>query len=343
MDNGWIKLNRSIIGHWAFDDSNYLRAWIVMLIKVNWTDRKVFIDGDVIECSRGQSVMSADSWAACFGVSKRSGSWTRQKVRTFFNVLEKDGMIKVEGLRKTTRVTICNYTTYQDCQPTDNQQITNRQPTDNQQITTNEEGKERKERKERKKPLPKKAPTKDIKDAVQNTVVVKDIPVHEKFVSFFSKIYTTSTKQVFKADKVHFILSERMIRNYGIDTCVEKVKVLASMCAEGSRWPVKNGWADFTIENMSKNWNSIIKVEKMDESTIRSIRVVNNLRKQRGEDELPISTFTGTGVSPIAREVVCGTGQTAIRKQVEYIGRGDVEHGDSFYSNEEGDTGHDDA
>ena len=46
-------------------------------------------------------------------------------------------MINHEGLRKTTRLTICNYDDYQEKQPTENQQKTNRKPTANQQITTN--------------------------------------------------------------------------------------------------------------------------------------------------------------------------------------------------------------
>lgn len=130
--SGWISLHRQIQDHWIFDDDSKFKAWVTMLLEVNHTGTKVLIDGELIECNRGQSVLSLQNWAKKFG-----GNWTRQKVRTFFSLLENDSMINTEGLRKTTRLTICNYDSYQNSQPTDNPQITNRQPTDNQQITTN--------------------------------------------------------------------------------------------------------------------------------------------------------------------------------------------------------------
>jgi hypothetical protein len=67
-------------------------------------------------------------WVKTFGKK-----WTIQRVRTFFKLLEKDQMISIKGLRKTTRLTVCNYNTYQKQQQTDNKQITGRQ----QQTITN--------------------------------------------------------------------------------------------------------------------------------------------------------------------------------------------------------------
>lgn len=105
-------------------------------MEVNHSDKKVEIEGELIECSRGQSLNSMQTWADVFGKG-----WTRQKVRTFFKLLEKDQKVNQQGLRKTTKLSVCNYDSYQSNQPRDNQQtnqeITNRQPTDNQEITTN--------------------------------------------------------------------------------------------------------------------------------------------------------------------------------------------------------------
>jgi len=130
--SGWIKLHRQIREHWIWDDPDYLKAWICILLMANHEDKKVLINCELIECKRGQSVMSVSSWAKIFGKG-----WTRQRVRTFFELLKNDSMINQEGLNKTTRLTICKYEDYQEQQPTENQQTTNRKPTDNQQITTN--------------------------------------------------------------------------------------------------------------------------------------------------------------------------------------------------------------
>jgi len=121
---GWIKLHRKIIEHWIFSNPHYFRAWVIMLFTVNYEFKKVLINGHLIDCDRGQSVLSLESWVNLFGVSKKSGSWTFQKVRTFFELLEEDGMITKENMIKTTRITICNYNTYQDIQQLNNNQIT---------------------------------------------------------------------------------------------------------------------------------------------------------------------------------------------------------------------------
>lgn len=146
---GWIKLHRKTINHWIFSNPNYFRAWIIMLFTVNYESKKILINGLLIDCERGQSILSLESWVNIFGVSKKQGSWTFQKVRTFFELLEKDGMITKENIIKSTRITICNYDIYQDAQQLDNNLITTKQQLDNNLITTTKERKEGK--KERKK------------------------------------------------------------------------------------------------------------------------------------------------------------------------------------------------
>lgn len=134
---GWIKLHRKIAQHWIYKNSDYVKAWICILITVNYEDKKVLIHGELIECKRSQSLLSLLSWAKLFGKN-----WTIQKVRTFFELLKSDSMIITEGLPKTTRLTVCNYDDYQTEQQTDNTQITFKQQTDNTQITTTKEVKE---------------------------------------------------------------------------------------------------------------------------------------------------------------------------------------------------------
>ena len=139
---GWIKLHRKTIEHWIFTNPNYFRAWVIMLFTVNYEPKKILINGLLIDCDRGQSLLSLESWVDLFGVSKKNGSWTFQKVRTFFDLLEQDGMITKENMIKTTRITICNYATYQDIQQPNNNQVTTKQQLDNNQITTTKESKE---------------------------------------------------------------------------------------------------------------------------------------------------------------------------------------------------------
>ena len=137
--NGWIKLHRQIRNHWVFKNANYFKAWVVIISEVNHQTSKVLIEGELIECKRGQSINSLATWVSILG-----DDWTIQKLRTFLKLLEKDEMINTEGLRKTTRLTVCNYDSYQSEQQADNKQTTNSQQGDNKEITTNKNEKNKK-------------------------------------------------------------------------------------------------------------------------------------------------------------------------------------------------------
>lgn len=144
VDEGWIKVYRSIQDHWVFKDSDRFKAWMTILMEVNHAHQRVMIRGEIYECDIGQSLLSYDSWAKKFGKE-----WTKQKVRTFFSLLENDQMLTHEGLHYTTRVTVCNYKAYQSKtdkkQHTDNTPnntpITHGQHTDNTPITPNKNDK----------------------------------------------------------------------------------------------------------------------------------------------------------------------------------------------------------
>lgn len=132
--------------HWIWQDDAYYRAWSTILMTVNHKDEKVLIHKELIECKRGQSLLSLPGWTKMFG-----RRWTVQKTRTFLNLLKQDRMIELEGLRKTTRLTVCNYEYYQGSQQTNNRQITDIQQTDNRQITSNNKLKNEKNDKNEKK------------------------------------------------------------------------------------------------------------------------------------------------------------------------------------------------
>lgn len=133
----WIKLHRKILDHWLYEPKrpkSKFEAWIHILLTVNYKPSKAYIRGVVYECDRGQSLLSLESWAKEF-------NWSVQSVRTFFKQLEIDQNITTEGLQYTTRLTVCNYDTYQDIL-TDEQQ-TNQQAANRPLTTIKERKKER--------------------------------------------------------------------------------------------------------------------------------------------------------------------------------------------------------
>lgn len=145
MAEGWIKIHRSVLDHWLYKTKKpktRREAWEDILMLVNYEKAQALIRGQLYECDRGQSLYSLDTWAEKF-------NWTKQMVRTFFDLLQREEMIKLEGLQYTTRLTVCNYDKYQSSatheQHTNNTPITHQQHAANTPLTPIKELKEVKE------------------------------------------------------------------------------------------------------------------------------------------------------------------------------------------------------
>ena len=107
--SGWIKLHRKLfIDHWLNDDPIKGWAWLKILAHVNHEDKKVNIGNELFLCKRSESLMSLESWCKIFGKE-----WNKSKVKRFFSLLERDSMIEIKNEKKTTRLTVCNYESYQ--------------------------------------------------------------------------------------------------------------------------------------------------------------------------------------------------------------------------------------
>ena len=90
---GWISLYRSIKDHWVWSDPVKLKWWLTVLFEVNHTESKVAIGYNLVDCKRGQSTKSLRTWGNEFGCGTKA-------VTKFFDMLEKDGMIKRETVGK---------------------------------------------------------------------------------------------------------------------------------------------------------------------------------------------------------------------------------------------------
>lgn len=123
---GWIKLHRKSLANFLYTENRphtKREAWEDLLLKVNHTEQSVLIGVTTIQCDRGQSVRSLDSWAKDF-------NWSKSRVLRFFRMLQKCSMIRLENVQKSTRLTICNYEDYQG-ERNDSETIAERQRNDN--------------------------------------------------------------------------------------------------------------------------------------------------------------------------------------------------------------------
>lgn len=144
MDESWIKFYRKSRENFLYKTKKphtRREAWEDMLLEVNFTDEFCILGNEKIECKRGQSTLCLESWGKVFNWKSKS------KVKRFFDLLKKNEMICVENLVKTTRITICNYESYQGDRNTDETQMKRKRNTDETQTKPIKEYKERKEEK----------------------------------------------------------------------------------------------------------------------------------------------------------------------------------------------------
>jgi uncharacterized phage protein (TIGR02220 family) len=108
--NGWIKLHRRIQANWIWQSSNPFdkrSAWIDLLLLANHEDKKTLLGNELISIKRGEHITSERKLAKRWG-------WSRNKVRNFLEVLEKDSMILLDKKdQKRTGIKVLNYSDYQ--------------------------------------------------------------------------------------------------------------------------------------------------------------------------------------------------------------------------------------
>lgn len=133
MAKGYISLHRQLQDNWLWQEQREFskaEAWIDMLMTVNHTEADLVIKMEVFKCGVGESLLSLDSWAKRWG-------WDKSKVRRFFKLLEAQQMIVTKSERKTTRLSICNYASYQCKRHEDETQMKRKRNADETQTTPN--------------------------------------------------------------------------------------------------------------------------------------------------------------------------------------------------------------
>ncbi|MCL4519805.1 MAG: hypothetical protein M1587_11485 [Thaumarchaeota archaeon] len=115
LEEGWIKLHRSILTHPVFQDSELLHLFLYCIIKANHRPERILWNRHEITIQRGQFV---------FGRKKASKA-TKIKQSTVYRkmmILKNLEVIDIQPNNKFSTVTILNYGTYQDVRPQVEQQ-----------------------------------------------------------------------------------------------------------------------------------------------------------------------------------------------------------------------------
>ena len=160
--SGWIKIHRDIQNNWIYDNNEYLAAWIKILVNVNYKSKNVVINGKLYTCERGSSLYSIGTWVKVFG-----SPWSPRKIRTFFQLLEKCQAVVTRGDAKTTRLTVCNYETYQDQRQAGDEHYAEKRQAGDEHLTTTKERKKERKKEESNTSSPKKSESQKSKALVE--------------------------------------------------------------------------------------------------------------------------------------------------------------------------------
>lgn len=107
MEQGWIKLHRSIYNHWLWKEDTKLKWWLDLLLMANHTTRKILLGNNLIEIPRGSLHTS---------ITKLTDRWQADKktVKKFLDLLQKDSMVSYTTSSHGTTINISNYNDFQD-------------------------------------------------------------------------------------------------------------------------------------------------------------------------------------------------------------------------------------
>lgn len=119
------------------------------------------------------------------------------------------------------------------------------------------------------------------KDATEDAqVALQHLSPQAEFIERFKASYEAMTGEKFKADKHHFIIAAKLIKDHGYDAAVLKAKTLGTLCRDQSTWFTKGGWGDYTIEKLSSQWNSILPSTRGDTPEGKAKELLSEMKKQ---------------------------------------------------------------
>ena len=174
-----------MLGHWIWNDNRELsraEAWIYLLMVAQHGSepRKVMVKDKILWCHRGESLRSLETLS-------KDWNWNRSKVRRFLKLLEGDSMIRHTSETVTSRISICNYDTYQkQSAPNETQMKQKRNASETHSTTDNNVNNENKESRgaevEKSEPRKSTNPSKPKTEPKENEGLH---PLHRRFILMF--------------------------------------------------------------------------------------------------------------------------------------------------------------
>jgi hypothetical protein len=138
MEQGWIKIHRTIIDKGWFQDSNAVHLWFYLLLKASHSKSEYLWNGQIIDLQPGQFVTGRKKIANETGIQE-------SKIERLLKLFESEQQIEQRKTNTSRLISIINYKKFQSNEQPFEQRVNNKRTTSEQRVNTNKELKELKE------------------------------------------------------------------------------------------------------------------------------------------------------------------------------------------------------
>ena len=138
MEQGWIKIHRTIIDKGWFQDSNAVHLWFYLLLKASHSKSEYLWNGQIIDLQPGQFVTGRKKIANETGIQE-------SKIERLLKLFESEQQIEQRKTNTSRLISIINYKKFQSNEQPFEQRVNNKRTTNEQRVNTNKELKELKE------------------------------------------------------------------------------------------------------------------------------------------------------------------------------------------------------
>lgn len=104
--SGWIKLHRSILDHWVFEDPEKFKLWTYILTKASYKDCKISVRGSLVSLEPGEVVFGRKKWSEELKIAE-------SKLYRSIKLFEAEGMVITKKTNRYSVIKIVNWSKYQ--------------------------------------------------------------------------------------------------------------------------------------------------------------------------------------------------------------------------------------
>lgn len=130
MNQGWIKLHRSLLDNPICHKADWAWLWIVLLLLANHEDRSIIWNGEKRVIKRGSFITSRQQLALHSGIHQSS-------IERALKYLKNEQQIEQQTDRQSRLITIIKYNDYQIGEQQSEQRVNNERTTSEQRVNTN--------------------------------------------------------------------------------------------------------------------------------------------------------------------------------------------------------------